>query len=65
MKLTPKEQDRLTIFTLIVGKKDMRFNNAMPLVHVHLVTHEVTINGARVGMEHMTKVPLSRLYIVS
>ena len=51
--------------TRTVGKKDMRFNNAMPPVHVHPVTHEVTINGERIGMEPLERVPLSRLYIVS
>lgn len=51
--------------TRTVGKQDMRFNTAMPPVRVHPVTHEVTINGERVGMEPLTRVPLSRLYIVS
>ncbi len=51
--------------TRTVGKRDMRFNNAMPPVRVDPVTHEVTINGERVGMEPMTRVPLSRLYVVS
>jgi len=51
--------------TRTVGKKDMRFNNAMPPVHVHPITHEVTINGERVGIEPLSSVPLSRLYIVS
>ncbi|MGH2497967.1 MAG: urease subunit alpha [Ktedonobacteraceae bacterium] len=51
--------------TRTIGKKDMLFNNATPPVHVHPVTHEVTINGEKVGMEPMTRVPLSRLYIVS
>ncbi len=46
--------------TRMVGKKDMRFNNAMPPVHVHPVTHEVTINGERIGMEPVARVPLSR-----
>jgi urease alpha subunit len=51
--------------TRSVGKKDMRFNNAMPPVHIHPVTHEVTTNGARIGMVPLERVPLSRLYIVS
>jgi urease subunit alpha len=51
--------------TRTIGKKDMRFNNATPPVHVHPVTHEVTINGEKVGMEPLQRVPLSRLYIVS
>ncbi|HLX59379.1 MAG TPA: urease subunit alpha [Ktedonobacteraceae bacterium] len=51
--------------TRTVGKKDMLFNNATPPVHVHPVTHEVTINGERIGMEALNRVPLSRLYIVS
>jgi urease subunit alpha len=51
--------------TRTVGKKDMRFNNAMPPVRVHPITHEVTINGERVGIEPLSSVPLSRLYIVS
>ena len=48
-----------------VGKKDMRFNDATPPVHVHPVTHEVTINVHTIGMEPLERVPLSRLYIVS
>jgi len=51
--------------TRTVGKKDMRFNNAMPPVRVHPITHEVTINGEKVGIEPLSSVPLSRLYIVS
>lgn len=51
--------------TRTIGKRDMRFNNAMPPVHVHPVTHEVTINGERIGMAALERVPLSRLYIVS
>jgi len=51
--------------TRTVGKKDMRFNNAMPPVRVHPITHEVTINGERIGIEPLSSVPLSRLYIVS
>ena len=51
--------------TRSVGKKDMLFNNVMPPVHVHSVTHEVTINGEKIGMEPLRSVPLSRLYIVS
>ena len=51
--------------TRSVGKKDMLFNSAMPPVHVHPVTHEVTINGEKIRMEPLRSVPLSRLYIVS
>ena len=51
--------------TRTVGKKDMLFNNATPPVHVHPVTHGVTINGEKMGMEPLRRVPLSRLYIVS
>ncbi len=48
-----------------IGKKDMLFNNTMPSVRVHPVTHEVTINGEKVAMEALKRVPLSRLYMVS
>ncbi len=51
--------------TRTVGKKNMLFNDAMPPVRVHPVTHEVTINGEKVGIEPLSSVPLSRLYIVS
>ena len=51
--------------TRIVGKKDMLFNDAMPPVRVHPLTHEVTINGEKIGIEPLSSVPLSRLYIVS
>lgn len=51
--------------TRTVGKKNMLFNDAMPPVRVHPVTHEVTINGEKIGIEPLSSVPLSRLYIVS
>jgi urease subunit alpha len=51
--------------TRTVGKKNMLFNDATPPVHVHPVTHEVTINGEKIGIEPLSRVPLSRLYIVS
>lgn len=51
--------------TRTVGKKHMLFNDAMPPVRVHPVTHEVTINGEKIGIEPLNSVPLSRLYIVS
>ncbi|HEX9134769.1 MAG TPA: urease subunit alpha [Ktedonobacteraceae bacterium] len=51
--------------TRVVGKKHMLFNDAMPPVRVHPVTHEVTINGEKIGIEPLSSVPLSRLYIVS
>ena len=51
--------------TRTVGKKDMLFNNQTPPVHVDAITHEVTIDGKRIGMEPLQSVPLSRLYLVS
>ncbi len=51
--------------TRTVGKQHMLFNDAMPPVRVHPVTHEVTINGEKIGIEPLSSVPLSRLYIVS
>lgn len=51
--------------TRTVGKKDMLFNDATPPVRVHPVTHEVTIDGEKIGIEPLSSVPLSRLYIVS
>ncbi len=51
--------------TRVVSKKNMLFNDAMPPVRVHPVTHEVTINGEKIGIEPLSSVPLSRLYIVS
>ena len=51
--------------TRTVGKKNMLFNDATPPVRVHPVTHEVTINGEKIGIEPLSNVPLSRLYIVS
>jgi len=51
--------------TRTVGKKHMLFNDATPPVCVHPVTHEVTINGEKIGIEPLSSVPLSRLYIVS
>jgi urease subunit alpha len=51
--------------TRVVGKKHMLFNDATPPVRVHPVTHEVTINGEKIGIEPLSSVPLSRLYIVS
>jgi urease subunit alpha len=51
--------------TRAVGKKNMLFNDATPPVRVHPVTHEVTINGEKIGIEPLSSVPLSRLYIVS
>jgi urease subunit alpha len=48
-----------------VGKKDMLFNHATPPVRVHPVTHEVTIEGQRIGKEPLARVPLSRLYLLS
>jgi urease subunit alpha len=51
--------------TRTVGKKHMLFNEATPPVRVHPVTHEVTINGKAIGIEPLSSVPLSRLYIVS
>lgn len=51
--------------TRTVGKKDMLFNDQMPPVRVNAHTHEVTIDGQRIGMEPMKHVPLNRLYIVS
>ena len=51
--------------TRTVGKKNMLFNDATPPVRVHPVTHEVTINGKTIGIEPLSSVPLSRLYIVS
>jgi urease subunit alpha len=48
-----------------INKMHMLFNSAMPAVHVHPTTHEVTIDGERIGMEPMNSVPLNRLYIVS
>lgn len=51
--------------TRTVGKKDMQFNDATPPVRVHPVTHEVTIHGEKIGIEPLSSVPLSRLYIVS
>ncbi len=41
------------------------FNDAMPPVRVHPLTHEVTINGENIGIGPLSSVPLSRLYIVS
>jgi urease alpha subunit len=43
----------------------MLFNSSMPPVHVHPLTHEVTINGEAIAIEPLGNVPLSRLYIVS
>jgi urease subunit alpha len=51
--------------TRTVGKRNMLFNNATPPVRVHPVTYEVTINGEKIGIEPLSSVPLSRLYIVS
>jgi urease subunit alpha len=51
--------------TRTVGKKDMLFNNLTPPIHVDAITHEVTIDGKRIAMEPMQRVPLSRLYLVS
>jgi urease subunit alpha len=51
--------------TRTIGKKNMLFNDATPRVHVHPVTHEVTINGEKIGIEPLSSVPLNRLYIVS
>ena len=51
--------------TRTVGKQHMLFNDATPPVRVHPVTHEVTINGEKIGIEPLSSVPLSRLYIVS
>ena len=51
--------------TRVVGKKHMLFNDVTPPVRVHPVTHEVTINGEKIGIEPLSSVPLSRLYIVS
>jgi len=51
--------------TRTVGKQHMLFNDAMPPVRVHPVTHEVTIDGEKIGIEPLSSVPLSRLYIVS
>jgi urease subunit alpha len=51
--------------TRTVGKKNMLFNDATPPVRVHPVTHEVTINGEKIGIEPLSTVPLSRLFIVS
>jgi urease subunit alpha len=51
--------------TRTVGKKNMLFNDATPPVRVHPVTHEVTIHGEKIGIEPLSSVPLSRLYIVS
>jgi len=51
--------------TRTVSKKNMLFNDAMPPVRVHPVTYEVTINGEKIGIEPLSSVPLSRLYIVS
>jgi urease subunit alpha len=64
-RLRSRRQSQPVRSTRSVGKKDMRFNDAMPPVHVHPLTHEVTINGERIGMEPLARVPLSRLYIVS
>jgi urease subunit alpha len=58
-QLQPVQQTRR------INKTHMLFNSAMPAVHVHPTTHEVTINGERIGMEPMSSVPLNRLYIVS
>src|SRR5579859_5821673 len=51
--------------TRTVGKKNMLYNDATPPVRVHPTTHEVTINGERIAIEPIDRVPLSRLYIVS
>ncbi len=51
--------------TRTVGKQDMLFNDATPLVRVHPVTHDVTIDGQKIAMEPLRSVPLSRLYLVS
>jgi urease subunit alpha len=51
--------------TRTVGKKHMLFNDATPPVRVHPDTHEVTIDGKKIGIEPLSSVPLSRLYIVS
>jgi urease subunit alpha len=51
--------------TRTISKKNMLFNDATPPVRVHPVTHEVTINGEKIGIEPLNSVPLSRLYIVS
>ena len=51
--------------TRTVGKKHMLFNDSTPPLRVHPVTHEVTIDGKQIGIEPLSSVPLSRLYIVS
>ncbi len=51
--------------TRTIGKRDMLFNNATPAVRVDVQTHEVTINGKKIGMEPLQHVPLSRLYFLS
>lgn len=58
-QLQPVQQTRT------VNKTHMLFNDAMPAVHVHPITHEVTINGKRIAIEPLNSVPLNRLYIVS
>jgi urease subunit alpha len=58
-QLQPVQQTRT------VNKTQMLLNAAMPAVHVHPATHEVTIDGQPIAMEPLNSVPLNRLYIVS
>lgn len=51
--------------TRAIGKKDMLFNTAMPTVRVDASTHEVTIDGNKIGIAPVSTVPLSRLFLLS
>ena len=51
--------------TRTIGKKDMLLNGALPAVRVDALTHEVTIDGNKIGIEPVHTVPLSRVLRLS
>ena len=45
-----------------VGKKDMKFNDAMPVITVDPETYAVTADGVRLTCAPAKKLPLAQLY---
>jgi urease alpha subunit len=50
--------------TRIVGKKDMKLNNATPQMHVDPETYEVSADGTACKCEPATELPLTQGYFL-
>lgn len=66
MRLTPKEQERLTVFLAAeLAQRPMVRNNRLGAVRVAPDGSAVTLDGEPIASKPATEVPLSRRYLLA